>query len=70
MLNFEKGKVLQKDRFAQLLEVIRQEPGQRFEIEYLFYDQSEFLPEICMGPDYPQELRELVTRSVILSESF
>jgi hypothetical protein len=60
MVDFKRAKVLQKDRFAQLLEAIRQEPGQQFEIKYLFYDQSSPFPEVCLGPDYPRELRDLV----------
>ena len=59
-LDFKRAKVPLKDRFAQLLEAIRQEPGQQFEVKYLFYDQSSSFPEVCLGPDYPRELRDLV----------
>ena len=59
-LDFQTAKVLMKDRHIRLLEAIRDEPGQQFEIRYMFYDQSSPFPEVCLDPDFPKELRDLV----------
>jgi hypothetical protein len=37
-----------------------QEPSKHFSIKYLYYDSSSPLPEVCLDPAYPRELRELV----------
>ena len=59
-LDFKPARVPPRDRHACLLEAIRDEPEQQFEIAYVFYDQSSPYPEVCLDPESPRELRNLV----------
>ena len=52
-------KVAPKDRLEKLRQTLTTEPDTHFSIAYLFYDQSAPLPDVCLDPAYPRELREI-----------
>ena len=58
--NGQRAKTPLKERYDALRETILQEPEKPFSIKYLYYDQSCPLPEVCLDPAYPGELRDLV----------
>jgi hypothetical protein len=49
-----------KRRYEELRQAILKEPEKHFSIKYLFYDQTGPLPDVCLDPEYPRELRDLV----------
>jgi hypothetical protein len=54
-------KTILKNRFATLLQSIKQEPEKQYSVTYLFYTRTDCpLPDVCLDPEFPSSLRAIV----------